>query len=74
MTLSNRTRDKLIGLSRSSAGSRSIFSISTFLSLFLPVISIAHVFKIHQIPDGYSAEFLRISAGVTYIGSNAKAN
>jgi nucleoside-diphosphate-sugar epimerase len=29
--------------------------------------------KVVPVPDEYSAEFLRISAGVTYIGSNAKA-
>lgn len=29
--------------------------------------------KIVQVPDDYSSEYLRISAGVTYIGSNAKA-
>jgi nucleoside-diphosphate-sugar epimerase len=30
--------------------------------------------KVVPVPDEYSAEFLRISAGVTYIGSNAKAS
>ena len=29
--------------------------------------------KIFPVPADYSAEYLRISAGVTYIGSNAKA-
>lgn len=29
--------------------------------------------KMVPVPDEYSAEFLRVSAGVTYIGSNAKA-
>jgi nucleoside-diphosphate-sugar epimerase len=29
--------------------------------------------KIVPVPDDYSAEYLRVSAGVTYIGSNAKA-
>lgn len=39
--------------------------------------SLAHVMgvvaKAVPVPDDYSAEFLRVSAGVTYIGSNAKA-
>jgi len=29
--------------------------------------------KVAPVPDAYSAEYLRISAGVTYIGDNAKA-
>ncbi len=29
--------------------------------------------KVVPVPDAYSAEFLRVSAGVTYIGSNARA-
>lgn len=29
--------------------------------------------KIVQVPDAYSAEYLRVNAGATYIGSNAKA-
>lgn len=29
--------------------------------------------KIVPVPDNYSSEYLRVSAGVTYIGSNAKA-
>jgi hypothetical protein len=29
--------------------------------------------KVVPVPDKYSAEFLRVSAGITYIGSNAKA-
>ncbi len=29
--------------------------------------------KVVPVPDVYSAEYLRISAGVTYIGNNAKA-
>jgi nucleoside-diphosphate-sugar epimerase len=29
--------------------------------------------KVVTVPDGYSSEYLRVSAGVTYIGSNAKA-
>jgi nucleoside-diphosphate-sugar epimerase len=29
--------------------------------------------KVVQVPDDYSAEYLRISAGLTYLGNNAKA-
>jgi nucleoside-diphosphate-sugar epimerase len=29
--------------------------------------------KVVPVPDNYSSEYLRVSAGVTYIGSNAKA-
>lgn len=29
--------------------------------------------KVAPVPETYSAEYLRVSAGVTYIGSNAKA-
>jgi dihydroflavonol-4-reductase len=29
--------------------------------------------KIVSVPEDYSAEYLRISAGITYLGDNAKA-
>ncbi len=29
--------------------------------------------KVAPVPDGYSAEYLRVSAGVTYLGNNARA-
>ena len=29
--------------------------------------------KVAPVPETYSAEYLRVSAGVTYIGNNAKA-
>ena len=29
--------------------------------------------KVVPVPEEYTAEYLRVSAGVTYIGSNAKA-
>ena len=35
--------------------------------------SMGVVEKIVSVPDDYSSEYLRVSAGVTYIGSNAKA-
>ena len=41
--------------------------LKAFSALMTPIESVIPV------PENYSSEYLRVSAGVTYLGSNAKA-